>query len=99
MDEYRENLLTAIEHRGNCGAIYRQTQPVRLSMGGQVVWQGKVEVFELKDHPQAKQAFGWGFQNSQNKTEYITVIGIPPLDTPLSAVKAFVASREKWAKP
>jgi hypothetical protein len=92
--EYRDGLLTAIENRAKCNAVHFQTQPVRLAIDGKEVWKGKVEVFQLKDHPQAKLAFGWGYQNDQKKIEYITVIGIPPLDNPLSAVKAFVASRK-----
>ena len=92
--EYRGALLDAIENRAKCTAVHFQTQPVRLAIDGQVVWKGKVEMFQLKDHPQAKLAFGWGFQNDQKKIEYVTVIGIPPLDNPLSAVKAYVASRK-----
>ncbi len=92
--EYREALLAAIENRAKCHAVYLQTQPVRLAIDGKVVWNGKVEVYQLKDHPQAKLAFGWGYQNDQKKIEYVTVIGVPPLDNPLSAVKAFVASRK-----
>jgi len=92
--EYKENLLNAIEHRANCSAAYFQTQPVKLTIDGAVVWQGKVEVYQLKDHPQAKTAFGWGFENAQKKMEYIVVVGVAPLDTPLQAVKAFVASRK-----
>ncbi len=92
--EYKQALLNAIENRAKCPAVHLQTQPARLAIDGQVVWKGKVEVFQLKDHPQAKLAFGWGFQNDQKKIEYVTVIGIPPLDNPLSAVKAFVASRK-----
>jgi hypothetical protein len=92
--EYREALLNAIENRAKCGAIHIQTQPVRLAIDGEVAWAGKVEVFQLKNHPHAQKAFGWGFQNSQNKMEYVTVIGVPPLDNPVSAVKAYVASRK-----
>lgn len=92
--DYRENLLTAIEQRAKCTAAYLQTQPVKVTVDGAVLWQGKVEVYQLKDHPQAKQAFGWGFENAQKKMEYIVVVGVAPLDTPLQAVKAFVASRK-----
>lgn len=92
--EYRENLLNAIERRSGVSATYLQTQPIKVSMDGVVQWKGKVEVFQLKDHPAAKQAFGWGFLNAQKKMEYIVVVGVPPLDSPLQAVKAFIASRK-----
>ena len=91
--EYKRELLNAIENRAKCGAVYVQTQPVRIVEDGVVRWKGKVEVYQLKEHPQAKLAFGWGFQNAQKKVEYVTVMGIPPLDTPVAAVKGFLASR------
>jgi hypothetical protein len=91
--EYREKLHSAIEGRAKCPAAYLHTQPVKIVLDGQVKWKGKVEVFQLKEHPQAKHAFGWGFMNDQKKMEYVTVVGIPPLDNPVQAVKAFVASR------
>ena len=91
--EYRENLHNAIENRAKCSAAYLHTQPVKIVLDGEVKWKGKVEVFQLKEHPQAKHAFGWGYLNDQKKMEYVTVVGIPPLDNPVQAVKAFVASR------
>ena len=91
--EYKRELLNAIENRAKCGAVYVQTHPVRIVEDGVVRWKGKVEVYQLKEHPQAKLAFGWGFQNAQKKVEYVTVMGVPPLDTPVAAVKGFLASR------
>lgn len=91
--EYRQNLLTAIEKRAQCEAKRLHTQPVRLSVRGKTVWRGKVEVFQLTGHPEAQRAFGWGVKNSKDRIEYVTVIGIPPLETALMAVKAYLASR------
>src|SRR5260221_12592296 len=93
--KYRETLLMAIENRAKCGAVFLHSQPIKLSMDGKVVWKGKVEVFQLKGHAEAKLAFGWGFQNNENKMEYVTVIGVSPLDDPMSAVKAYFATRKK----
>lgn len=93
--DYRRALLNAVEMRANCSAQYLQTQPVRISVDGKVLWDGKVEIFQLSNHPQAKQAFGWWFQNKENKTEYVAIMGVPPLDTPLAAVKAFAATHGK----
>jgi hypothetical protein len=93
--EYKRELLFAIEDRAKCSAVYYQTQPVKISMDGKTLWDGKVEIFQLKEHPQAKLAFGWGFKNDKDKMEYIVVIGVPPLDSPLQAVKAYVHSRKE----
>ncbi len=93
--DHRRTLLGAIEQRAKCTAKYLQTQPVKLSIDGVIQWHGNVEIFRLEGHAEAHLAFGWWFVNKQSKTEYITVMGVPPLDTPLSAVKAFVASRRE----
>ena len=92
--EYRRNLLDAVMQSTNCTAIHTHTQPVRLYLNYQVAWKGKVEVFQLKDHSQAKVAFAWGVKNDEHhkKMHYVIVLGIPPLDTPLMAVKAYVAT-------
>jgi hypothetical protein len=90
--EYRNELLRAIEQSAKCDAAYFQTQPVRYGIDGAILWKGKVEIFQLKNHPQAKVAFGWGYEGKNKKIEYVTIVGVPPLDTPLQAVKAFVAS-------
>jgi len=89
--DYRRELLHAVEVKAACGAIHLHTQPVRLIMDGSTKWNGKVEVYQLKGHPQARLAFGWGYM-SKGKVTYVTVMGVPPLETPLAAVKAFVAS-------
>jgi hypothetical protein len=97
--EYQHSVRDAIERRANCTVAYYQTQPVRIALDGEILWKGKVEVFKLQGHPQASLAFGWGFENAQKKMEYVTVMGVPPLDNPISAVKAFLASRRLKIDP
>ena len=93
--EYKDNLKEGIERRAGCKAVYVQTQPVKVAAEGKVLWKGKVEIYRLEGHPQAQFAFGWGFMTAQKKVEYVTIIGVPPLDNPLSAVKAFLAQHGK----
>ncbi len=90
----RTNLIDAIELRGNCKAVYVHTQPVRIILEGKILWKGRVEVFDLQGHAYSKRAFGWCIRHKEKKTENIIVMGIPPLDTPLMAVKAFLASKK-----
>ncbi len=96
MVNFRRRVLDAIEQRAKCDAVYVHTQPIRIVMDGRVLWRGKVEVFDLKGHPYAKRAFGWAIKHKDKRTEYITVIGIPPLDTPLMAAKAYLANIKKY---
>jgi hypothetical protein len=93
---YRGDVLEAIETRAKCGVVYLHTQPVRIVLDGRVLFRGKVEVFDLKGHPYAKRAFGWAIKQKDKRTQYVTVIGIPPLDTPLMAAKAYLANQKKF---
>jgi hypothetical protein len=96
MSNNRTSLMDAIELNGNCKATYVHTQPVRIILEGKVLWKGRVEVFDLKGHAFSKRAFGWTIRHKEKKSENIIVMGIPPLDTPLMAVKAFLASRKLY---
>lgn len=93
--QQREKIKEAIERKAHCLVKYLHTQPLRLVNDGQITWKGTVEVFQLDGHPEAKIAFGWGIPIDENKTEYITVIGRPPLETPILAVKAYLASKDR----
>ena len=93
LKDYRYDLTSAIENKARCAVTYLHTQPVKLVSDGIVLWKGQVEVFQLSGHPEAKVAYGWGVPNFEGKMEYFTVIAKPPLETPVAAVKAYLASR------
>jgi hypothetical protein len=59
--------------------------------GGKTIWKGFVEVFSLTGHARAKKAYAWMGQEGDaagNRIE--TVLGIPPVDSALSAVWASI---------
>jgi hypothetical protein len=61
---------------------------------GQTIWDGTVEVFELTGNPKAKLCYAWGFYPDDKSEEMriITAIGIPPVDSPLAAVRVFLSN-------
>jgi hypothetical protein len=75
-------------------SLHVESIPVKEVFEGQTAWEGTVEVFDLVAHPQAKRAYAWSYRDGdQNKT--IAVLGIPPVDSPQSAVKASIAAQAK----
>jgi hypothetical protein len=65
---------------------------VHETFNGRIAWQGTVEVFNLIGHPKAHRAYAWTYQDhDQNKT--VTVLHIPPVDSPQSAVKVAIAAK------
>ncbi|HTD66537.1 MAG TPA: hypothetical protein VK846_08420 [Candidatus Limnocylindria bacterium] len=62
---------------------------------GQTAWKGDVEVFDLAGHPKAKRCYGWSYGEPE---EFITILELPPVDSPESAVKVAVAYQIKKGK-
>src|SRR6266571_7690219 len=85
-------LKDAIRATHGCESLHVESVPVKEVFESQTAWEGTVEVFDLVGHLQAKRAYAWTYRDGdQNKT--ITVLGIPPVDSPQSAVKVAVAAR------
>jgi hypothetical protein len=61
-------------------------------MEGKTVWQGKVEVFALKEHPKAEEAFAWNYRTDDGRMQSVAALRIPPIETPSDAVRAAIAS-------
>ena len=67
------------------------------NVGGEVVWDGSVEVFLVRGNPAVDRCFAWQYKDSSNETRYVTYLGKTPLDTPINAVRAFLANEAKQA--
>jgi hypothetical protein len=93
---YRE-LRNAIKRLHGCEAVGMGTTPVREVFRGEVVWDGKVEVFDLIGHPKAKRCYAWGYPNDKEpeKLDVVTVLEISPVVSPESAVRAAIAAQSK----
>ncbi len=77
-----------------CESLHVESVPVKEVFEGQTAWQGTVEVFDLIGHPKAKRAYAWTHRvGDQNKT--VAVLEIPPVDSPESAVKVAIASKDR----
>jgi hypothetical protein len=85
-------LKNAIRATHGCESLHVKSVPVKEVFKGETAWKGTVEVFDLVGHPKAKRAYAWTYRDGdQNKT--ITVLGVPPVDSPESAVKVAIASK------
>ncbi len=93
--EYLEAIQDAIKKGYGFDAIHISTVPVHLKHEGETMWEGEVEVFEIKGHPQAKRAYGWGFEKDKGKVEFATVLELLPVDGPEAAVKAYLVSQKQ----
>jgi hypothetical protein len=78
----------------NCSATWLKSVSVKEVFRGETLWNGDVEVFDLIGHPKAKRAYGWSHPDGDdNKTErFVTVLEIPPVTSPETAVKISIYS-------
>ena len=90
-------LKDAIRATHGCESLHVESVPVKEVFEDQTTWEGTVEVFDLVGHLQAKRAYAWTYPDGdQNKT--FTVLGIPPVDSPQSAVKVAIAAKGHQSK-
>jgi hypothetical protein len=87
----------AVQHLHRCGAVWRETVPVHEVFQGQTVWQGEVEVFDLINHPKAKRCYAWSHLDGakDERTRFVTVLEIPPVDSAQKAVQVQIVNDVK----
>lgn len=91
MSERIDNLKKAVELAAECTAHHARSELVVETFQGQTVWEGMVEVFALVGHREAKRTYAWTYPDG-DQTRFATVLEIPPVDSPQSAVKVAIAS-------
>jgi len=84
----------------NCGATWHESVPVHEVFRGETVRKGEVEVFDLTGHPKAKRCYGWSHpEGEDNKGErFVAVLEIPPVVSPVTAVRASIVADSKNGK-
>jgi len=87
-----------------CSALKRRTiesAPVKEVFGGETIWEGIVEVFDLHNHPKAKRVYAWSQQpgNADRPLRHVTVLHIPPITSAVLAAKAAILEELKGREP
>jgi len=85
-------LQDAFKQGHDLETTYVESVPVKDTFKGQTVWEGVVDVFDVKGDPNVKRAYGWRYKEN-GETQYATVLGVVPISSPLGAVRAFIASQ------
>jgi hypothetical protein len=98
--DYILQLKEAILRLHGCESEYTETVPVTETFQGETVWQGDVEVFDIRGHPKAKRAYAWSHATGENDhaRRYVAVLELPPVNSAHTAVKAAVMSEIQNAR-
>jgi hypothetical protein len=84
-------LKTAIQAQHGGTATLVQAVPVKETFKGSTVWEGVVHVFDLEGHPKATRAYAWSSPiEGSTKRRFFAVLHIPPIVSPLDAVRAAI---------
>ena len=94
-----EELRDVIHKLHGANATYVESVPVKEVWKGKTVWDGVVEVFDLKGHPQTHRAYAWAHGTDDKGKRYVTVLHIPPAVSPLLAVRTALLQEYRDAHP
>jgi hypothetical protein len=89
---YIDELRDVIRRLHGAEATHVKTVPVKEVFEGQTVWDGNVEVFNLKGHAKAKRVYAWAHDTDdpEKPRRHVTVLHIPPVISAAKAVKASI---------
>jgi hypothetical protein len=91
-----DQLKRAVEGQHGCTATFIQSVPVKETFDGKTVWDGVVHVFRLDGHPQASKAYAWLSPiEGSDKRRFFAVLHLPPVTSPVEAVRAAIVAEQK----
>jgi hypothetical protein len=91
-------LQGVVQQLHDCEAVHISTIPVTEQFQGRTVWQGEVELFNLRGHPKAEYCYAWSYVDDSNVEQFSTVLKLPPVVSAETAVRADIIARAKNAK-
>jgi len=90
--------LGGIIHRLHGGTVsHLESVPITELFRGRIVWDGVVEVFHLEGHPKTDKVYAWSHETDDpaNPKRHVTVLHIPPVVSPRTAVQAAIVQEFK----
>lgn len=88
-------LVEAIRHLHGCEAVFAESVPVRETFNGATVWEGEVQVFDLRGHKTAPRAYAWSHAAAGTRRRFVAVLHEGPIDSPVKAVRASIVADAK----
>ena len=96
-----EELQDVIHKLHGGKASHVESVPVHESFHGKTLWDGVVEVFDLAGHPKANRIYAWSHDTDDpaHPKHYVTVLHIPPVVSPQTAVQAAIVQEYRSLEP
>ena len=99
--EYIAELCEVIRRLHGVESRHIESIPVTETYQGRTVWEGIVEVFELRGHPKAPKVYAWSHDTNDPKQprRHVTVLHIHPVTSPILAVRAAIVQEFRSLEP
>src|SRR6059058_6000708 len=97
---YIDELKDVIRRLHGCEAEHVETVSVKEVFQDRVVWQGEVEVFNIRGHHKAKRCYAWAHATGEGDRgkRYVAVLELPPVDSAQTAVRAAIVDEARKQK-
>jgi len=98
---YVDELRDVIRRLHGAGATHLESVPVKETFQGKTIWEGIVEVFEIRGHPKASRVYAWSHETDdpKNPRRHVTVLHIAPILSAEAAVKAAIVQEFRSLEP
>jgi hypothetical protein len=89
---YIQELQDVIRRLHGAEARHVESVPVKETFQGKTVWEGIVEVFDLKGHPTAHRVYAWAHDTDDpdKPRRHVTILHSHPIKSAQDAVKAAI---------
>ena len=91
-------LEEAIRHLHGAEPTWVESVAVRETHNGQTIWDGEVQVFDLRGHSYAWRCYAWSHATTGEKRRFVAVLHEGPIDSPVKAVRAAIVADIKATK-
>ena len=98
---YLSELQDVIQRLHGVESKHVESVPVKEMFQGKTVWEGIVEVFEIRGHPKAPKVYAWSHETDdpKNPRRHVTVLHIAPILSAEAAVKAAIVQEFRSLEP
>lgn len=98
-DSHATELKLAIEQEHGGTAVFVKSVPVHESLRGRTVWNGSVQIFDLKDSPSgASRVYAWSHGLSDGTRRSVAVLHASPVTGPREAVRSALDFEQLYRK-
>jgi hypothetical protein len=97
MKPYLEELQDVIRKLHGVESTHVESVPVKETFQGKTVWEGIVEVFDIRGHPTATRIYAWAHDTDdpEKPKRHVIVLHNYPVGSPFAAVRAAIVQEFK----